>query len=78
MSEAIKETVLGPDHPELAATLNNLALVRHDRGDPDAATRLYRRAIAMGVRQKCRSMTFLLVTEPGGCGSTNQIAVARR
>ena len=44
---AIKHTVLGPDHPELAILLNNLAVLATAREDKAQARLLYRRAIAL-------------------------------
>ena len=44
---AIKHTVLGPDHPELAILLNNLAVLAPAREDKAHARLLYQRAIAL-------------------------------
>jgi tetratricopeptide (TPR) repeat protein len=44
---AIDEKVLGPDHPEVANTLNNLAVLLEARGDYTEAEPLYRRALAI-------------------------------
>lgn len=46
----IGEAVLGPDHPDLATWLNNLATLVKDRGDPAGAEPLQRRAVAIGER----------------------------
>lgn len=46
----IGDDVLGPDHPDLATWLNNLATLVRDRGDPDGAEPLQRRAVAIGER----------------------------
>ena len=40
---------LGPDHPDLATTLNNLALMLEQIGDTDEAGRCYRRAYAIAL-----------------------------
>lgn len=42
--------MLGPDHPDLATWLNNLATLVRDRGDPDSAEILQRRAVSIGER----------------------------
>jgi Flp pilus assembly protein TadD len=41
----IKERLLGPEHPEVGTTLNNLAVVYRRRGRLEEAEALYRRAI---------------------------------
>ncbi len=46
---AIQERVLGPDHPNVASTLNNQAGVLSDRGDYSTAEKLHRRALAIRV-----------------------------
>jgi Tfp pilus assembly protein PilF len=46
-SLAIKERVLGPDHPELAATLCNLGVIEHEAGNTANATGYYARAISI-------------------------------
>jgi hypothetical protein len=43
---ALKEKLLGPDHPDTALTLNNLAVLRNEHGNTAEAVALYRRAIA--------------------------------
>ena len=43
----IKHDVLGADQPDLATTLNNLALARHELGDHREAQNLVERAIAI-------------------------------
>jgi tetratricopeptide (TPR) repeat protein/predicted Ser/Thr protein kinase len=45
---AIREEVLGPDHPEVATTLTNLAVVQRALGSYDAASASYGRALAIG------------------------------
>ena len=40
-------SLLGPDHPDLATTLNNLALMLERSGDTAEAGRCYRRALAL-------------------------------
>lgn len=44
---AIEEKVLGPDHPEVASDLNNLALLLWDTNRASEAEPLYRRALAI-------------------------------
>ena len=43
----IQEAELGPLHPDLANTLNNLAIVAEKLGRPDDAETFYRRAVAI-------------------------------
>src|SRR5688572_12274729 len=40
---------LGPKHPDLATTLNNLALMLEQIGDTDGAGRSYRRAYSIAL-----------------------------
>jgi Flp pilus assembly protein TadD len=51
---AIQETNLGPDHPDLATTLNNLAFVCERLQKYDEAERGYRRAHAIAVASLSR------------------------
>ena len=44
---AISEKVLGPDHPDVATSLNNLAGLYHTQGQYADAAPLYRRALAI-------------------------------
>ncbi len=44
---AIRETVLGPDHPHTATSFNNLALLLQAQGDLAAARPLFERALAI-------------------------------
>ena len=44
---AIREKALGPDHPDTAASLNNLAVLLQAQGDLAAARPLYERALAI-------------------------------
>ncbi len=44
---AIQEEVFGPDHPQTAASLNNLALLLMDEGDFVASRPLFERALAI-------------------------------
>ena len=44
---AIDEAAYGPDHPDVAPDLNNLALILQDLGDPAAARPLQERALAI-------------------------------
>ena len=43
----IEEGLLGKKHPELALSLNNLAVVLGARGDRKGAVKAYRRALAI-------------------------------
>ena len=43
---AIREKALGPDHPDTATSLNNLALLLKSKGDYAGAEPLCRRALA--------------------------------
>jgi hypothetical protein len=45
----IQEAELGPSHPDLANTLNNLAVVAEKAGRPDDAETFYRRAAAIAA-----------------------------
>ncbi len=47
---AIWEKALGPDHPDVAASLNNLASLYHAQGAYERAKPLYERALA--IREK--------------------------
>jgi CHAT domain-containing protein/Tfp pilus assembly protein PilF len=44
---AIKERALGPDHPEVATSLMNVAVVRARGGDPAGAKQILERALAI-------------------------------
>jgi tetratricopeptide (TPR) repeat protein len=44
---AIREKALGPEHPDTALSLNNLALLLEDQGDHSAARPLFERALAI-------------------------------
>src|SRR5215470_2780458 len=44
---AIREKVLGPEHPDTAESLNGLAAVLYSKGDYTGAEALYRRALAI-------------------------------
>jgi tetratricopeptide (TPR) repeat protein len=46
----IKTAKLGPDHPDIALTLNNLGNVAADEGNPEAARKYYERALAIRER----------------------------
>ena len=41
---------MGPDHPHTATTLNDLAALLRDQGDPVAASPLFERALAIRER----------------------------
>src|SRR4029079_551496 len=47
---AIREKALGQEHPDVAASLNNLAWLYHTKGDYVKAEPLYERALA--IREK--------------------------
>jgi tetratricopeptide (TPR) repeat protein len=47
---AIREKVLGPDHPEVGISLNNLAALYRAQGKYDLAEPLYRRSIAIAEK----------------------------
>jgi tetratricopeptide (TPR) repeat protein len=47
---AISEKVLGPEHPDTAMSLNNLALLLKDQGDLAAARPLFERALAISEK----------------------------
>jgi hypothetical protein len=47
---SVQEATLGPDHLDLANTLNNLAVAHERCGEIDAAEREYRRAHALAAR----------------------------
>jgi tetratricopeptide (TPR) repeat protein/transcriptional regulator with XRE-family HTH domain len=46
----IREPVLGPDHPDTAESLNNLAVLLRIQGDVETARPLYERALAIRAR----------------------------
>lgn len=46
----IGESVLGPEHPDLATWLNNLATLVRDRGNLETAEPLQRRALSIGEK----------------------------
>lgn len=56
---AIQEATLGGDHPDLAATLNNLAYVCEQTGNIDDAERGYRRAHRIAVASLSPGHPFL-------------------
>ena len=43
----IREKALGPEHPDVADSLNNLAVLYHDQGKYGEAEPLYQRALAI-------------------------------
>jgi tetratricopeptide (TPR) repeat protein len=49
-SLAIEEKALGPDHPDLAASLNNLAALYKDQSRYADAERLYKRSLAIAEK----------------------------
>lgn len=48
---AIREKVLGPEHPYVAELLNNLAELHREQGDYGRATPLYQRALAIKEKE---------------------------
>ena len=46
--------VLGPDHPLVATTIQNLAMTDHQNGNLESARELYERALAMMESDVCR------------------------
>ena len=66
---AIREKALGPEHPDTATSLNNLAALLQDQGDLAAARPLYERALA--IREKA-----LGPEHPDTATSLNNLAVA--
>ena len=46
---ALRQEALSPSHADVAASLHNLAWLRHDMGEYKEAERLYRQALAMRV-----------------------------
>ena len=51
-AQAIMEARLGPDHPDVATSLNNLAAVLRDQGDLAEARGLLERALAIWTRRE--------------------------
>jgi len=49
---AIKEINLGPTHPEVVSTIDNLATFHYHQGKFDEAERLYKRMLAMKERAR--------------------------
>ena len=49
-SMEIKREILGPNHPDISTSLNNIAALRQDAGDLEGAEKLY--AEAIGIREK--------------------------
>ena len=47
---AIRENALGPEHPLVAQSLNNLAGLYHDQAEYDDAEPLYKRALTIGKK----------------------------
>jgi tetratricopeptide (TPR) repeat protein len=64
---AIREKSRGPDHPDTATSLNNLAGLRQDQGDLWGARKLYERALA--IREK-----VLGPLHPGTATNLNNLA----
>jgi tetratricopeptide (TPR) repeat protein len=47
---AIREKALGPEHPDVATSLNNLALVHHATGGYEEAKALHERALVINEK----------------------------
>ena len=47
---AIREEAMGPEHPEVATSLNSLAMLLDDLGERTEARRLLERAVAIGEK----------------------------
>lgn len=47
---AIREKTLGPEHPDTALTLNNLAMLYSNQGKYEEAVPLYQRALAISEK----------------------------
>ena len=47
---AVREKALGPDHPDVTTSLNNLALLYKSQGRYEAAEPLYKRALAINEK----------------------------
>ena len=62
---AVREQVLGPDHPNLATPLHKLANVCDDMGRSAEAESLYRRVVA--VRERAFDPGHPLIAEAMGC-----------
>jgi class 3 adenylate cyclase/tetratricopeptide (TPR) repeat protein len=67
---AIRERALGPDHPDVAQSLNNLAVVQYQAGRFAEAAHLYEQALA--IREKALGAEHLDVAE-----SLNDLAVVQ-
>ena len=65
---AIREKALGPEHPDTATSLNNLAVLHQDQGDLAGARPLYERALA--IREK-----VLGPEHPDTATSLNNLAI---
>jgi len=60
-SVSIVRKTLGPDHPDLASSLNNLAILMKAQGDFDAAKQLYEQSLA--IRRKALGSDHLDVAD---------------
>src|SRR2546428_5266359 len=67
----IREKTLGPDHPDVAASLNNLALLYRTKGDYAQAEALHQRALR--IREKT-----LGPDHPDVAASLNNLALLYR
>lgn len=66
---AIRERILGPEHPDIVTNLLNLGRLLTKRGKPDRAADLLRRSIAIHARTDDPDNQFLL-------GATNDLIAA--
>ena len=65
---AIREKVLGSEHPDTAASYNNIGLLYHDQGDYPQALNYYQKALS--IREKVLGMEH-----PGTARSYNNIGI---
>ena len=75
LNVAIRERALGPEHPDTASSLNNLALLLKDLGDLEGARPLYERALANGVEDTDRPVEDLFSDVGHREGSRRGLAV---
>jgi class 3 adenylate cyclase/Tfp pilus assembly protein PilF len=73
---ALRERVLGPDHPDLATSLDNLAQLYGATGRPAEAEPLYQRALA--VRERALGPDHPRFAESLGCLGLFYLGIGRR
>ena len=69
---AISEKVLGPDHPDTATSLNNLAGLYNNQGKYDEAEPLYQRALAIDEKVWGQIILNSNIPEQSGSALQNQ------